>query len=359
MTFLGPTAALALCLASTANADQVVQVPLTTFMTARAVTTLTGGKLVPWTMGIDGGGAADGYMTAAASRFHNDPPNLKSLPDNGTFAADARHPEVVLHFSNDADAASQQTYWVKGMGTFTFAVPSATYSKMFLFLTSSEGASLLKINLVYSDATEVSSVNLPDYYADVPATDPVLFNLASDLPKWTKTGAVAEQNHHNLTGVEIHPAAGKVLGSIRVEKGAAGYLVFWGATGVATSPVDPGTDAGFGGASLEAGTVVDAAGTGGGGSSGGNATGGGGGGVAAGSSGASGLAGQGGAAGASVGEPSSAEPSSDSGGSCRAARRGGEVAGAAWLSLALGTAWLRRRRTRRSPLSRDERSLRS
>src|SRR6266436_5087889 len=131
---------LTLALLGTARADQTVQVPLDTFMTARAVTTLTGGKLVTWTMGIDGGGAADGYMTAAASKFHNDPPTLKALPDDGKFAANARHPDVALHFSNDADATSQQTYWVKGMGSFTFPVPPATYSKMFLFLTSSEGA---------------------------------------------------------------------------------------------------------------------------------------------------------------------------------------------------------------------------
>ena len=62
-----------------ARADQTVQVPLANFMTARAVTTLTGGKLVPWTMGIDGGGNADGYMTLAASKFHNDPANLMGL----------------------------------------------------------------------------------------------------------------------------------------------------------------------------------------------------------------------------------------------------------------------------------------
>jgi len=286
---------LSMSFSGIARADQTVQVPLLNFMTARAVTTLTGGKLVPWTMGIDGGGAADGYMTAAASKFHNDPANLKALPDNGTFAADARHPEVVLHFSNDADATSQQTYWVKGMGNFTFPVPPATYSKMFLFLTSSEGASALKISLTYADATtDVSNVNLPDYYADVSPTDLVLFNLASDLPKWTKTGTVAETNHHNLTGVEIHPAAAKMLSSIKIEKTANGYLVFWGATGVATSAVDTGSDAG--GVSNEAGAVVDAANTGGGGdgvmsAAGGNATTGAGGSAIAGTGGANGSAG--------------------------------------------------------------------
>src|SRR5437868_1450327 len=88
--------------AGAAWADQIVQLPVDALLNARAVTTLTAGRLVPWTVGIDGNGTADGYMTAAASKFHNDPATLKTLPDDGRFAADARHPEVLLHFSNDA-----------------------------------------------------------------------------------------------------------------------------------------------------------------------------------------------------------------------------------------------------------------
>jgi MYXO-CTERM domain-containing protein len=312
-------------------------------------------------MGIDGGGAADGYMTAAASKFHNDPPTLKALPDDGKFAANARHPDVTLHFSNDADAASQQTYWVKGMGTFTFPVPAATYSKMFLFLTSSEGSSALKVTLTYADATtDPSNINLPDYYLDVSPTDPVLFNLASDLPKWTKTNAVAESNHHNLTGVEIHPAVGKVLSSIKVDKGANGYLVFWGATGVATSAVDIGSDAGNVPASEAGATPPDAASMGGGGSigSGGTAVSSAGGGVVSGSGGTGGSAGSPGAGGSTGGDDATSAASTDAGCGCRVARRSGSVwAIAGWL--AVGAALGRRRRPRSGLPSRDGRSLAS
>jgi len=65
--------------------------------------------------------------------------------------------------------------------------------------------------------------------------------LASDLPKWSQTSTVVEMNHHNLTGVEIHPMAAKTLTGIQVDKTAPSYLVFWGATGLAT-----GVDAGVG-----------------------------------------------------------------------------------------------------------------
>src|SRR5258706_7258983 len=94
---------LVLGVARRARADEVVEVAVDALLNARAVTTLTGGRLVPWTVGIDGNGLADGYMTAAASKFHNDPATVKTLPDDGRFPSDARHPEVVLHFSNDAD----------------------------------------------------------------------------------------------------------------------------------------------------------------------------------------------------------------------------------------------------------------
>jgi len=158
---LAAAAMLTIGFARAARADQVVQVPVDALLNARAVTTLTGGRLVPWTVGIDGNGLADGYMTAAASKFHNDPATLKTLPDDGRFLADARHPDVLLHFSNDADAASQQTHYVRGAGTFTFAIPAGTYSKMFLFVTSSEGSSALKITMTYSDAMDVVNLRMP------------------------------------------------------------------------------------------------------------------------------------------------------------------------------------------------------
>ena len=67
----------------------------------------------------------------------------------------------------------------------------ATYSKMFLFVTSSEGSSSLRVTMTYADSTDVVSITVPDYYVDIPANDPVVFNLASNLPKWTQQNTVA------------------------------------------------------------------------------------------------------------------------------------------------------------------------
>ncbi|MDB5050229.1 MAG: hypothetical protein JWO30_3300 [Fibrobacteres bacterium] len=228
-------AILTFALQGAAVADTVLQIPVASILNTRSVTTLTDGKLVTWIIGIDGNGTGDGYLTRAASLFNGDV-NPKALPDSGRIAADARHPEVVLNYSN-ADGTGNQTRYVRGAGDFTFPVPAAKYSKLFLFFTSAEGGSALTFLLTYSDGTETVNVSLPDYYNDLKPDDAVLFYLVKDLAKWNKTNKMAETGHHNIDGIELHPAAGKILTDVKVSKTAPGYLVFWGATGIATSPV--------------------------------------------------------------------------------------------------------------------------
>jgi hypothetical protein len=258
-----------------AAADTIVQVPLPGLLDGRTVATLTGGKVVPWTLGtgVDGGGSGNGYMTQAASMSLGQ--NVKALPNDGKFPMDARHPDVELHFSNDADATSPQTHPVKGATGFMFDVPNATYSKLFLFMTSAEGSSSIKVTLTYADTSEMINVTVPDYFNDVAATDPVVFILYGNMAKWGQNNNVAEQNHHNLDGIELHPMAGKTLQSVRVDKTANGYLVFWGATGIATSAVTTGTGGSGGGGGMGGATDGGAAGAdaGGGAAGAGGATG--------------------------------------------------------------------------------------
>jgi hypothetical protein len=179
---LASTVALSLALAGTAAAaDTVVQIPLPGLLDGRTVATLTGGVVVPWQLGwgVDGGGNGNGYMTQAASKSLGQ--NVKALPDDGKFPGNAQHPDVVLHYSNDAPATSPQTHAVHGAGSFMFDVPVATYSKLFLFATSAEGGSTLKVTLTYMDATtQVVNINLPDYFNGT--TAPV-FILYGDMAK--------------------------------------------------------------------------------------------------------------------------------------------------------------------------------
>jgi len=111
--------------------------------------------------------------------------------------------------------------------------------------------------LTYADkTTDVINQALPDYYLPIPATDPVFFNLALDLAKWNKQNKIAETAHHYIDGMEVHLAAGKVLTGVKVAKAAGGYLVFWGATGIATTGIDGGVAGSDVAPSADAGLVV-------------------------------------------------------------------------------------------------------
>jgi hypothetical protein len=336
-------------------------------LNARSVTTLTDGQLVVFDLPTDGGNLMNAYATQAVAEMQGQPP-ANSLPNDGVFPADDRHPEVILNFSNDAPATSPQTFLVAAMTPFGFPVPVATYSKLFLFFNGAAGGTTIHVTLTYSDnTTQLEDAMVPDYYADISATDPVIFNLATDLAKWDMNTQINEANHHNITGVEIDPMPGAMLSEVEIEREAEGNLVFWGATGIATSDVAAGGAGGAGGTAGTAGAAgsAGAAGNAGSGGSGGAA--------AAGAAGNGGVAGAGGtfdpiaaAAGAtsaagtanagsagSAGAPtaqggSAATPvaPSDSQSGCGLTRRAESPAISTWLTLAAVAAGLLRKRRR-------------
>ena len=275
LTSLATSAAL--CVASFARvaaaADTVVQVPVDSLIDGRSVSTLNGQAIVPWSpgQGVDGDGNADGFVTTAVEAMlltQGKTENGKlgvALPDDGKFAATTRHPDVQLHFSNTAASTSPQTHQVKisgGAQSFMFNVPQATYSKMFLFITCSEGAAALTITLNYAGgaAPTVKQLMLPDYgIGGAPPNDPVFFNLIQGMDKWSSTDQEGDGPSHTITGIELAPSATDMLTSIQVAKTNGSHAVFWGATGIATSAVDTGA----GGAGGSGGAASGGGGAGG------------------------------------------------------------------------------------------------
>ncbi len=304
-------------------ADTVVQIPLPGILDARSVTTLTGAQLVPWTLPTDGGGLQNGFATKAAVQSKGGPV-ANALPDDGRFLADARHPDVILNFSNAAVPASPQTHWMAPSTSITFAVPSATYSKLFLFFNGAAGGATVTVKLTFTGATQTETAKVPDYYADVAATDPVLFNLASDVAKFDSKTEKYE-THHSITGVELHPMAGQTLTQVQINRATEGNLIFWGATGIATSSImGAGGAANAGGAAGSSGSagVGGASGDGSGGLAGANAQAGGSGPGGGGPNAGGGLGGS--SASASTASPSVrplASPAADSGCSVRTVHR--------------------------------------
>ena len=326
--------------------DQVVQIAVDPLLDGRPVTTLGNGALVPWTVGID---KDAGYITAAAAQFLGQAVN--ALPNDGTFAADAAHPEMVLHFSNAASATSPQARGVSGVADFEIAVPEAHYTQLFLALTSSYGDSPLSLTFVYADASlGTVQFTLPDWGTGhaLPSDPPIFFNLISGLHKWNRANAAIDSPSHTITGVKLSPEVSKALSAVRVHKGGtAPYLVFWGATGVALGSTEAN-----GGAAGSAGTGGGSAGTGGGSATGGASAGsldtnGGASGKATGAAGSAQAAG--GATSAAAGSTSVAGSGAESNG-CRfvtARRTRGGVPSVVWLITLCALLWIRRARSHR------------
>ncbi|HVR64798.1 MAG TPA: hypothetical protein VMU50_23020 [Polyangia bacterium] len=314
------------------------------------MTTLTNGMIVPWNLHTDGlATLQNAFVTAAVAKMKGAPVE-NALPDDGRFAANDRHPEVVLNFSNDAPATSPQTYQVQPTTDVSFSVPQATYSKLFLFFNGSHGGTTVTMNLLYTDTMETKMVKVPDYAAAIPANDPVIFNLAPNLSKWSLNTTVTEVGGHHITGVELAPMAGKTLKGVTFQRSADGFLVLWGATGVATSPVDISVDAGATDAAVTDGGPADLGGATGGGPGPGDAAGPGGAGGQNGGGGGAAGAGTGGNGNGAPGTGGAAAPSAHSGGGCRlAVANDGAPAGSHELPLALTTlaVFLLLRRSRR------------
>lgn len=229
-----PTALLLLGLIAATSGraqDEAVQIDVHTLLDCRPVTTLTGGKLVPWTQGVDGGGRGDGFLTRAAADSVGNK-GIAALPDNGFFAATDEHPKVQLHFANNKGSA-YQAHAVRGRGAFELAVPRRAFRSIQLYMTSAEGPSEIRVLLHYYDSTtDTVEKVLPDY-ADAPTdADPDFFALAGNLAKWDSDGHLKEPDHHFIYGMNLQPDMDKALTGITVMKRAKGYMMFWGGTGV-------------------------------------------------------------------------------------------------------------------------------
>jgi hypothetical protein len=209
---------------------KVVQIDLSKILNARPVTSLTNGKLIPWAKGIDGNGLADGYFTMSAALFNGDK-GPHALPDNPVFAANASHPEILLHYSNN-DSLHFQACGIIGTEEVKFLVPDDKYSDIYLALTSAEGASTLLVQFNYADGVKIKDFTLPDYYWDVKADDPDVCYLVHDLAKWGPKNNMTEKDHHNIDLLNIHPDPARVLNSIIISKNKPTYVVLWAAVGI-------------------------------------------------------------------------------------------------------------------------------
>jgi hypothetical protein len=207
--------------------DRVIQINVSTVLNTRSVTTLTKGNLVTWKTGID---KENGYLTMAASVFMGDQ-DPHALPDNPLFPASQSHPEILLHYSNEA-GTQNQTRCIPDSGEFIFKLPHHNYTDLYLSLTSSYGASSLQFEMTYKDGVELRNFILPDWFKDIPDNDPDFSYVAHNMSKWGNKNNLNEKDHHNIDALNIHPDPNRILTAVKLRKLPGGYLVFWAATGV-------------------------------------------------------------------------------------------------------------------------------
>jgi MYXO-CTERM domain-containing protein len=265
-------AALVLACASSAYAQYVVQIPVDSVLDGRAVITLTGGAVVPFgnKQGIYSGGTT-GYATAAVQMMLAPTSKGVGLPDDGFFPATGNLPAFQLHFSNAAPATSPQTHQLPasaatGAQTFQFPVPPASYTALYLILASGDGTASFTVTLSYAGGTPstmTTITNLPDSGLGVQMGGPPHFYIVTNTGKWSSTNTDLEPTGHTIEGIEITPSpAPAILTGVTVTKTNGAILVFWGATGIATTPVDGGTeepsDSGGGGGPEGGGAPLDA-----------------------------------------------------------------------------------------------------
>jgi hypothetical protein len=208
--------------------DKIIQIDVSSLLNTRSVTTLTDGKLVPWTKGVD---RENGYLTMAAALFNKET-NPKAIADNSLIPSNEHHPAILLHYANNDGAKYQTRLLADTGGSFTLKVPAKKYSDLYVCLTSAYGKTKLQYGLVYNDGIEVKNITVPDWANDVPDNDPNFSYVVHDLAKWTDKGFRTENDHHNIHALNIHPDEKRVLTAVTVKNLSKTYMLFWAATGV-------------------------------------------------------------------------------------------------------------------------------
>lgn len=217
---------LALGFTSYKSSYEVIQIDVSSLLNCRPITTLTNGNLVPWTNGVD---RENGYMTMSAS-IHNGDKDSKALPDDPLIPANAHHPAILLHYANN-DGTKYQARYPADTNAFTIKTPANNYKDLYICLTSAYGNSKIAVDLIYKDGTEQKIFTVPDWYKDIPDTDPDFSYVITNMAKWSKN-KMTETDHHNIDALNIHPDAKRTLTAVKVKNLSKTYLVFWAATGV-------------------------------------------------------------------------------------------------------------------------------
>jgi len=217
----------ALTFTTGSRAGETVQIDAQDVFNMRPINTMVNGKLVPMNNNIDGAGGI-ATKSAAKAAGSDDP---RSMPDDGKFAANDKHPEVIFSYATD-DGRKNLARKSQGEDEFIVTVPLKNYAKLFLFFASGAGPSKIHVDLKYQDGSlESRSMEVPDWFWELKPDDKDRCYIAPDLSKWSPD-KMLEKDHHFIFGLNVNPAPDKTLVKIRIKKAAPGIMAFFGGTGL-------------------------------------------------------------------------------------------------------------------------------
>jgi hypothetical protein len=198
-----------------ADPDQIVQVNLDKLLNARVIITQKDGQLQLADHALDAGSSI--LITKAAAEVSK-AGQLNPLPSSSLIAANARHPEVKLHYA-DGNGGPQVCRISAHEETSACPVPPNHYKQMQAFFISAQGSTPIVVTLRYADGSaEQRATRVPDFFFLPKETDKGWFVLVDGFGKVDAKGHKTETDHHYVHGFDLNPDAGKILQQIEIHK---------------------------------------------------------------------------------------------------------------------------------------------
>jgi len=205
-----------------ADSNQIVQVNLDKLLNARVIITQKEGQLQLADHALDHGNSILITKTAAEASKAG---QLNPLPSSSLIAADARHPEVKLHYA-DGNGGPQVCQISDHEATIACPVPPNHYQQVQAFFISADGSTPIVVTLHYTDGSASQrTTRVPDFFFLPKETDTGWFVLVDDFGKVDAKGHKTEANHHYIHGFDLSPDAGKILQQVEIHKGPSGSVL--------------------------------------------------------------------------------------------------------------------------------------
>jgi hypothetical protein len=205
-----------------ADSDQIVQVNLDKLLNARVITTQKEGQLQLADHALDNGNSI--LITKAAAEVSK-AGQLNPLPSSSLIAADARHPEVQLHYA-EGDSGPQVCRISARAETISCDVPPKHYRQMQAFFISANGPTPIALTLHYTDGSESQcTTRVPDFFFLPKETDTGWFVAVDDFGKVDAKGHKTETNHHYIHGFNLNPDTARILQQIEIQKEPSGSVL--------------------------------------------------------------------------------------------------------------------------------------